>query len=113
VHTFDSQREADYYADLVLRRRAGEITDLELQRSYALIAHKQAGAPEIIGYYEADFVFAELVPTGRRVVATTYPPGREVVRKLRVVDVKGVKTQLYALKKKLAEACWGIEIEEA
>lgn len=103
VHTFDSQQEADYFADLKLRRAAGEISDLELQKSYALIAHAQVGPSVIIGYYEADFVFFDLTanPNPRAL------PGRE-----RVIDVKGMKTQVYALKKKIVEACWSIVIEE-
>lgn len=96
VHTFDSQREADYYQTLKLRRAAGEIDGLELQKPYALIAHAQVGPSVIIGYYEADFVFCELQPS----------------RRVRVIDVKGMKTQMYALKKKLVEACWGIVVEE-
>lgn len=96
VHTFDSQREADYYGELRLRRTAGEIEGLELQKAFALIAHAQCGPAVIVGYYEADFEFFDLKPE----------------RRVRVIDVKGVKTQVYALKKKIAEACWGITIEE-
>ncbi len=101
VHTFDSQREADYYQTLRLRRQAGEIADLELQRSFALLAHVQAlTAPAICGYYEADFVFFE------------HSEGAGRAGRTRVIDVKGMKTQVYALKKKIVEACWGITIEE-
>ncbi len=96
VHTFDSQREADYYQELRLRRAAGEIDGLELQVPYALIAYNKFGPPVIIGYYEADFTLFELKPERRH----------------RVIDVKGMKTQVYALKKKIVEACWGITIEE-
>ncbi len=96
VHTFDSQREADYYQELRLRRAAGEIEGLELQVPYALIAYNKFGPPVIAGYYEADFTLFELKPERRH----------------RVVDVKGMKTQVYALKKKIVEACWGITIEE-
>ena len=95
VHTFDSKREAEYYQTLTLRRAAGEIADLELQKPYALMAHTYAGAAVIVGYYEADFVFVELP-----------------ARKQRIIDVKGMKTQVYALKKRIVEACWGIVIEE-
>lgn len=101
VHTFDSQREADYYQDLKVRRAAGEISDLELQKPYALIAHAQAGPDVIIGYYEADFVFFEIRVREPRAYG-----------KVRIVDVKGMKTQVYALKKKIVEACWNITIEE-
>jgi len=106
VHTFDSQREADYYAELVLRRKAGEIADLELQKSYALLAWvENSRSPAIIGYYEADFFFRDITADKTPTVSTNYG-------KWRVIDVKGMKTQVYALKKKLAEACWGITIEE-
>ena len=96
VHTFDSAREAEYYATLKLRRAAGEISELELQKSYALVVQSKCGDGRIMGYYEADFAFYDMYDAGG----------------WRVIDVKGMKTQVYALKKKIVEACWGITIEE-
>lgn len=86
---FDSQREAQRYNDLKLLLRAGTIKDLELQHVFPI---------ELNGYkickYIADFVYKD--QSGR----------------LCVEDVKGVKTAVYSLKKKLVEAQYGIRIIE-
>lgn len=91
--TFDSRKEADYYRELKLREAAGEISCLALQRSYVLCANDVK-----ICTYKADFVYLETMPAG---------PPRQVV-----VDVKGVKTPVYKLKKKMMLAIYGIDITE-
>lgn len=93
VHTFQSQREADYFAELKVRRIVGEIRDLRLQEPYALIVQRPDGQPRIVGEWLADFDY------------------RDASRR-HVVDAKGVKTDVYSLKKKIVEACHGITIEE-
>ncbi len=93
IHTFQSQREANYYADLVLRRKAGEITDLRLQEPYALIVQRPNGQPRIVGEWLADFDYRDA--SGRH-----------------IVDAKGVKTALYLLKKKIVEAAHDLTVEE-
>jgi len=95
-HTFDSQKEADYYQALALRRQAGEITDLRLQEPFALIVRGLDG-PVVVGEWLADAVFYEC-PSGVRVVAD--------------VKSEGTRTAVYQLKKKIVEACWGISILE-
>lgn len=82
--TFDSQKEADYYCQLLLRQRAGEIKGFELQPEFILqegFTHEGHKVRPII--YRADF-------------RINYPDGRE-----QVVDVKGKKTKEYQLKKKM------------
>jgi len=93
VHLFQSQREADYYGELVLRRKAGDITKLRLQEPFALIVQRADGQPAIVGEWLADFEYEDAA-------------GRHVV------DAKGMKTAMYLLKKKIVEACHGIRIEE-
>lgn len=93
VHTFPSGREAAHYAELKLRRHAGEITDLRLQEPYALIVQRPDGQPQLVGEWLADFDYRD--STGRH-----------------VVDAKGKKTDMYILKKKIVEACHAITIEE-
>lgn len=89
---FDSKREATYYASLKVRQIAGEIDGLELQPRYDIYMKGKK-----VCTYVADFRFND-----------------KVMGKRRVVDVKGFKTQVYKLKKKLAEAAYpGLEIEEA
>jgi hypothetical protein len=86
---FDSKAEANYYAALKLRERAGEVCDVEMQRPYCLLVNGI-----LIATYKADFVFWDIK-----------------LRRRRVIDVKGMKTPVFRLKQKLMRACHGIEIE--
>lgn len=95
--TFDSKREADYYRQLKLLKKAGEITDIQLQPKYLLVEsykHPATGKKIQPAHYVADFL-------------VTYPDGRT-----EVIDVKGMKTPLYKFKKKLFESKYGIAIRE-
>lgn len=89
-HKFDSKAEMNRYALLKLRERAGEITRLELQPEYQISVN---GAP--ICKYRADFRYFELG-----------------AQKQIVEDVKGYKTDVYKLKKKLVEAIYHVKIVE-
>lgn len=89
--TFDSMREAERYSELKLLARAGEITQLRRQVPYTLIP-KQDGERACV--YIADFVYRDRT-------------GREVVE-----DVKGVKTDVYKLKRKLMKWVHGITVKE-
>lgn len=95
--TFDSQKEANYYAELLIRVRRGEVEDVQVQPKFPLYVHALAtGSPAAqIGVYRGDFRY--------RVVAT-----REHV----VIDCKGMRTPLYRWKKKHVEAQYGIQIQE-
>lgn len=80
---FDSKKEAEFYAELKLRERAGEISHLRLQPRYLLQeAFKHDGKQYREIEYVADF---EYIENGITVV----------------VDVKGFKTAVYMIKKKL------------
>ena len=91
---FDSIKERDYYLVLKDRERRGEISQLsrqypiEIQPSFETPSGEKIRA---IVYY-ADFVY--------------YEGG-----KLHIIDVKGYKTEVYKLKKKLL-AYQGFYIEE-
>ena len=94
--TFDSQAEYRRWCELKLMERAGEIYDLSRQPRFALDV-----GDERVCIYVADFEYYG--GSG---------PGHDG-HGLRVVeDVKGVKTPIYKLKKKLMLACHGIEIQE-
>lgn len=81
--SFDSKKEAEFYAELKLREKAGEITHLRLQPRYLLQeAFKHEGKQYREMEYIADF---EYIENGETVV----------------VDVKGFKTAVYMIKKKL------------
>ena len=88
--TFDSKREAARYAELKLMQRAGLISDLRRQVKYELIP-KQQGERAVS--YIADFVYSE--------------NGQTVVE-----DVKGVRTPVYKIKKKLMLWRHGVKIRE-
>jgi hypothetical protein len=93
--TFDSKREANHYPVLRARLRAGEIEDLRLQEKiYITIGgvevRYERGNKHM--YYTSDFTYYE---DGNRVV----------------VDVKGMKTDVYRLKRALLRAM-GITIIE-
>lgn len=90
--TFDSKREAQRYAELLLLQRAGEIRDLKRQVRFELIP-KQEG--ERACHYVADFVY-HLASTGEMVVE----------------DAKGAKTEVYKIKRKLMLWRHGIRIKE-
>ena len=85
---FDSKKEGARYNQLKLLERAGKIKDLKLQPRFDLIINDCK-----CGFYKADFDYVE---NGKRVIE----------------DVKGMKTPVYNLKKKLIKAIYGIEIFE-
>lgn len=84
-HTFDSKREADYYLELLARKQAGEIVRIGFQPSYTLLAgfKDNMGKNQKPITYTADFF-------------VTYADGRH-----EVIEVKGMRTRDYLLRKKL------------
>ena len=85
---FPSKRQGERYKILSTWEKAGIITDLQTEVSYRL----EVNGVLICKYY-ADSVY---VMDGELVVE----------------DVKGIKTPVYKLKKKLMKAIHGIEIKE-
>ena len=95
-HKFDSIKEANYYNQLKLLQRAGLIRDLELQKTFILQpSFKLNNKTRRNITYKADF---------------TYFSNED--NKIHVIDVKGFKTDVYNIKKKMFEYKYGIEIEE-
>lgn len=93
---FDSKKEAMYYLHLRTLLKQGKIKDLELQKEYILQdKFKINGKTQRKISYKADFTYFSVEDN-----------------KLHVVDVKGFKTEIYKIKKKLFEYKYGIEIEE-
>lgn len=86
--TFDSAKEALRWQELRLLEAAGEIRNLARQARYRL----EVNGAKVCDYV-ADF---------------TYDEGDTFV----VEDVKGRRTPVYSLKKKLMKAIHGIEIRE-
>jgi hypothetical protein len=90
---FDSKKEHKRYCELRLLVKAGIITDLKLQVPFALIPSQSGGIrKELPMVYKADFVYTE--------------NGEQVIE-----DTKGVKTDVYIIKRKLMKLN-GNEIRE-
>lgn len=85
---FASKREANRWKELCILQKAGKISRLQRQIRYPLVVNG-----EIVATYIADFVYDE--------------NGMEIVE-----DVKGVRTDVYKLKKKLMWAIHSIGIVE-
>lgn len=94
--TFDSVKERDYYLYLLDREKRGEVRHINRQYKFEIIPSFTTPAGEKIKAitYLADFYF--------------YDRTRKAWR---IIDVKGYKTDVYRLKKKLL-AYKGIYIEE-
>ena len=94
--TFDSIKEKNYYINLKLLEKAGKIKDLELQKEFELQpSYRLNKKTNRKITYRADFTYK-----------TTEDD------KLHVIDVKGYRTDVYRLKKKMFEYKYRIEIEE-
>lgn len=87
---FDSKKEARRYRELKLLENAGDIFDLRFQVPFELIP-KQKGERAVV--YKADFTY--------------WQDGKYIVE-----DAKGVRTDVYKIKKKLMLWRHGIAIRE-
>lgn len=87
-YTFDSQAEYYHYLYLLSEQEAGRITDLEPHPTYTLLPRFKtaAGKWEQAVTYTPDFVYTKAVGISRVTVAE---------------DVKGVRTAVYVVKRKL------------
>ena len=84
--TFDSKKEGEYYCNLKLLKRAGIVKKIELQPKFILQEKfKKNGKTHRAITYIADF-------------KVTYADG-----KVEIVDVKGVETQVFKIKRKMFE----------
>lgn len=84
-HTFDSQKEANYYCELKIKLQAKEINGFCLQPTFIL-------APGL--KYKADFIVFNKDNSTQ------------------VIDVKGFKTKEYIAKKKVFEDKYNLKITE-
>ena len=93
---FDSKHEAERWIELKYLARAGIITDLKRQVKYTLIGAQYDENKKLIERpvtYIADFVYKE--------------NGKIVVE-----DAKGMRTDVYKIKRKLLLMIYGIRIKE-
>lgn len=84
-HTFDSKKEADYYIELKLKLKAGEIKGFCLQPTFILAAGLK---------YKADFIVFNNNGTSE------------------IIDIKGFRTKEYITKKKIFEDKYKLKIIE-
>ena len=111
--TFDSKKEAKRYTELKLLEKAGHITHLELQPEYQITIN---GAK--ICKYKADFRYFTVRQENNEQYYNSkgewQTPTMTGDKEGQIVeDVKGFKTPIYRLKKKLVEACYpGTQIKE-
>lgn len=82
---FDSKKEAHYYRELLLLKRAGEVIKIDLQPEFELQS----------GYRNRDGLWVRPIKY-RADFRVTYKSGLVVV-----VDTKGFRTKDYLLKKKM------------
>ena len=95
---FDSMKEAARWQELKLLERAGEICDLQRQVPFVVIPVQKDERGKVIERevkYVADFTYVEKGKLTRT-----------------VEDVKGLKTEVYKLKRKLMLYRNGIRIKE-
>ena len=91
---FDSQKEYKRWCVLKMMAKSGLIKNLTRQKKYILIPRQKANGRTVNEcYYIADFVYEE---NGVMIVE----------------DCKGVKTDVYRIKKKLMLWRYGIDIRE-
>lgn len=93
--TFDSKKERDYYLVLKAGERAGEIANLELQKSFELIP-RQDGERAV--NYIADFAYYDLIDKRQVVVDVK----SKITRKLPAYIIKR-KLMLFIYKIKIVE----------
>lgn len=88
---FDSKRESERYKELKLLERVGEICNLELQPEFLLQkSFKLNGKTERSITYKADFKYMD-----------------SKTCEFFVEDVKGVKTEVYKIKRKMFLRLYG------
>lgn len=88
---FDSKKEANRYIELKLLERAGEVEYLTLQPKYVFPIKYDSGRNIT---YKADFLYSDR--SGKMIVE----------------DVKGMKTQVYKLKKAMMKHFHNIDVKE-
>ena len=93
---FDSTAERNYYMYLLALKQSGEVVHIERQPQYVLqeAFRNAAGKHQAAIKYKADF-------------RVTYADGR-----VEVIDVKGVASRDYSLRKKMFEKRYGIALVE-
>ena len=109
---FDSKKEAKRYQQLKMMEKAGYIYDLKRQVKYELIPaqHIDGKCVERAMTYTSDFEYYVMKPLQQKTVMADRDAktiGQHIVE-----DVKGVRTEVYKIKRKLMLYKYGIRITE-
>lgn len=105
---FHSKKESRRYSELKLLQRAGEIQDLELQPVFPLFVISMQHWDRLMGHDDDSELRMQMCGEYRADFRYTNVRDGEII----VEDVKGMKTPLYRLKKKMTEGIYGIRIVE-
>lgn len=109
--TFDSKKEANRFRELQLLERAGKITALQRQVKYVLIPTQREFSNEIYkkGAHQGHFKPGKVLEKECSYIAdfAYIQDGAYVVE-----DTKGVRTEVYKIKRKLMLERYGIQIKE-
>lgn len=109
---FDSKKEAQRYQQLKLMEKAGHICDLKRQVKYELIPAQYIDGKcvERAVTYTSDFEYYVINPL--RVRSVMIDPKEGTIGEHIVEDVKGMRTAVYKMKRKLMLYKYGIRITE-
>lgn len=110
--TFDSRHEACRYQELMILQKTGEISDLELQKKYILIPSQYETSTETFkkGAHKGENKRGKCIEKECTYLADFVY--RDVTGQLIVEDAKGMKTEVYKIKKKLMLYIHGIRVRE-
>lgn len=110
--TFDSKREANRYLELRMLERVGAISNLKRQVKYVLIPAQREPTKEIItrGKYRGTYKQGRVIERECAYIADFEYTDKE--GNLIVEDCKGVRTEVYKIKRKLMLYKYGISVKE-
>jgi hypothetical protein len=109
---FDSKKEAQRYQQLKLMQKAGMICDLKCQVKYELVPAQYIDGKcvERAVTYTSDFEYYVLKDLRQKTVMAD-KDAKQIGQHI-VEDVKGYRTEVYKIKKKLMLYKYGIRITE-
>ena len=109
--TFDSKKEYTRWCELKLLERANEITDLKRQVKFVLIPAQREESKEVYkkGKHKGLPKLGKLIEKECAYIADfVYRENGQLV----VEDTKGIKTEVYKVKRKMMLSEYGIRIRE-
>lgn len=109
---FDSKKEANRYAELLIMEKAGLIKDIERQKKFVLIPAQREPCDEVYlkGLHKGEHKKGKLLEKECSYIADFVY--KDENGKYIVEDCKGVRTEVYKIKKKLMLYVYGISIKE-